>query len=308
MKPKVIISRCLTNCNCRWDGEVIHFPAIRQINNYFDLITVCPEVDIGLGVPRKPIGLFSREGHIEVEELDSHVVMTEKVKAYSDHFLEQFPRVHGFISKSKSPSCGIKNVKILTLNQYILSTTGTGLFARKLLNSLPCIATIDETGLLVPEIREQFFTKLFAFFNLSKANTNISDLIKFHSQNKYLFMAYNPQKQKEAGGIIGTNQHNDFNQLFCNYSLKVAEILKDAPSVSSNINVLQHLFGYFSKKHLTTHDKQSFLNSLTMYNANKIPISEIKAIIRKWAFKYSQNFLKEQSYLQPFPAELLSCV
>ena len=56
-KPKVLISKCLEFDACRYDGQIITNKYIRTLKKHIDFITVCPEVEIGLGIPRDPIHL-----------------------------------------------------------------------------------------------------------------------------------------------------------------------------------------------------------------------------------------------------------
>ena len=64
-----------------------------------------------------------------------------------------------------------------------------------------------------------------------------------------------------------------------------------------------HLLGYF-KKYLTKSDKLDFFEELEKYNANSIQISALKRIIMNWLNEFNQEYLKGQSFFQPFPHEL----
>lgn len=61
MKPKVIISRCLGFDSCRHNGAMITFDLLDIMKDKIEFITVCPELDIGLGVPRESLRLVKKK-------------------------------------------------------------------------------------------------------------------------------------------------------------------------------------------------------------------------------------------------------
>ncbi len=56
-RPKIVVSKCLEFDHCRYDGQLINNKYIHKLKDHVDFITICPEVEIGLGVPRDPIHL-----------------------------------------------------------------------------------------------------------------------------------------------------------------------------------------------------------------------------------------------------------
>lgn len=303
-KPKVVVSRCIEFDKCRWNGLIIASPIVKTFKPFFDFIPVCPEVEIGLGVPRDPIRLIERNGRVELENSANGENHTGKMDNFAETYLSKLPPVQGFILKSRSPSCGTNNVKVHSPKGNVISGKGIGLFADKV-NALPALVAIeDETRLLNMRIREHFLTKLYAFSRLAHIQPNMKELIEFHSHNKYLFMAYNQQKQKEAGVIIANHSKDDPKKVFQEYSLKVGQIFSKMPRISTNINVLLHLFGYFSKKHLKESEKTVFLDLLERYRAFQVPLVALTSIIKMWTAEYNNLYLMDQTYLQPFPKDL----
>jgi uncharacterized protein YbbK (DUF523 family) len=107
---KIIISKCLGLEACRWNGEMKSTPWLRELTSIVELIPICPEVDIGLGIPRKPIKLCQSDAGIRVIQEETDIDLTEKLVSYSQEYLRYIGRVDGFILKSKSPSCGIESM------------------------------------------------------------------------------------------------------------------------------------------------------------------------------------------------------
>ena len=57
-KPKIAISACLMGFDVRYNGGHKESQLCSQVlSDYFDFVPVCPEVAIGLGIPRQPIRL-----------------------------------------------------------------------------------------------------------------------------------------------------------------------------------------------------------------------------------------------------------
>lgn len=117
-------------------------------------------------------------------------------------------------------------------------------------------------------------------------------------------MAYNQEKQKEAGVIIANRHKSSIDEVYKDYSLKVMEIIYNMPRNSGNINVLQHLFGYFSKKYLNKEEKILFYDLIERYRNFQIPLVTLTSVIQLWIAKYDNTYLKNQTYLQPFPKGL----
>ena len=57
-KPKIAISACLLDAEVRFNGGHNESRLCSQaLSEHFDFVPLCPEVAIGLGIPRQPIRL-----------------------------------------------------------------------------------------------------------------------------------------------------------------------------------------------------------------------------------------------------------
>ena len=306
-KPKVIVSKCIEFEKCRWNGLMISSPIVRQLKEYLDFIPVCPEVEIGLGVPREAIRLADREGKIELINSVNGKNYTAKMEAFAEDYLSDFSEIDGFILKNRSPSCGINNVKVYPGPGKVMlkHSRGVGIFAKHATEKFKLSAIEDEGRLLNLRIREHFLTKLYTIFRFNKLELKMKNLVDFHSKNKYLFMAYNQRELKNAGRIVANHKNNDIERIFNNYKQSLANILSRMPRQTSNINVLLHMFGYFSKN-LNNEEKALFLDSLERYRNLQLPLVALTSLLRSWAARFHNNYLQEQYFLHPFPADLQS--
>ena len=109
-KPTVVVSRCLGFAKCRYNGDIIRDKFVDKLKDYVNFITPCPEVEIGLGIPRKPIRLVMEDDKLDLYQPSTGKICTKEMEEYSLNFLDSLGEVHGFILKGRSPSCGTKDV------------------------------------------------------------------------------------------------------------------------------------------------------------------------------------------------------
>ena len=139
------------------------------------LLPVCPEVEIGLGTPREPIRLIRRENVTALLQPSTGARITGKIRAFAKDYLAGIFAADGFILKSCSPSCGIRDTKVFPdahSDHHI--GKGAGLFAEAVLAKFGHLAIEDEARLTNPAIKEHILTRLFtlaAFRALKKSPT-----------------------------------------------------------------------------------------------------------------------------------------
>jgi uncharacterized protein YbbK (DUF523 family) len=174
--PKITIgiSRCLLGDNVRYDGKHKRNKTICSIlSPLFTFQSFCPEVAIGLGVPRPPIQLVQS---IQQKTKTIRIVeVNNKNNDYTDS-LQQYARhiactelvdstICGFIFKKNSPSCGMSNVKVYNLEGQLLHQDGIGLFAYTIKQQYPQLPIEDEENLSNLTLREKFIARVYAYHN-----------------------------------------------------------------------------------------------------------------------------------------------
>src|SRR5687768_3485517 len=113
-RPRLVVSRCLDLDACRYNAAVIHTPLVRRLEAVVDLVPVCPEVEVGLGVPRAPIRLVRRGGATALLQPTTGRDLSLEMAAFAERFLAGLPEVEGFLLKARSPSCGVHGVKVFS--------------------------------------------------------------------------------------------------------------------------------------------------------------------------------------------------
>ena len=143
-KPRVVVSRCLGFEACRWNGEIVNSEAVYALRDSVEFVTVCPEQDIGLDVPRKPINLVLVRGVVRVIQSETGRDVTDELRGFSTAFLDRLGTVDGFILKSRSPSCGRGTTKI---HDGSIVRLGSGIFASCVERRHPDCVILDEEEL-----------------------------------------------------------------------------------------------------------------------------------------------------------------
>ena len=98
-RPRILISKCLEFDACRYDGKMISNVYINTLKNYVDFITVCPEVEIGLGVPRDPIHLIKTKNKLTLFQPSTKSDLGAKMKSFSKEFMGSINYLDGIIFK-----------------------------------------------------------------------------------------------------------------------------------------------------------------------------------------------------------------
>lgn len=308
MKPVVVISRCIDFEAVRYNGQVIPYDFVRELQPYVTYRPVCPELEIGLGVPRDPIRIVSIDGEARLLQPDSGRDVTEEMASFSDDFLEGLGEVDGFILKNRSPSCGFSDVKIYQGPESSASSNrGAGFFGGRVLERYPGLAIEDEGRLRNFRIREHFLTKLFGLARLREVGTTnrMGELVRFHSVNKLLLMAYSQKELRALGRIVANAEKRAFGDLIEDYRTHFQAALARPPRSTSVINVLEHASGYFSRR-LSRGEKAFYRSALTRYREGRVPLSGVTAILRAWIVRFEQEYLSPQTFFGPFPEELMS--
>ncbi|MDV4151006.1 DUF523 and DUF1722 domain-containing protein [Clostridium sp. AL.422] len=309
-KPTILISKCIEGEPCRYDGAMIKDPFISRLKSYVNVIEVCPEVGIGLSTPRDSLRLIGDKNIINLVCSKTGENLTDKMISFSNDFLKSIDksRIQGIILKGRSPSCGIKDVKLYNGigKSSIINRNTSGIFAQKLMEEFGEIAIEDEGRLTNYNIREKFLTCLYANFNFGKVEemNSVNELIKFQRQYKYLLMAYSPARQKELGKIVGSATKADIEDSIKEYKHVLSKALSISQRPMRNVNMLLHLFGYFSKE-LSKEEKAFFLDTLEKYQNKKVPFSLPLTIIKSWAIRFNNDYLLEQKIFESFPIELV---
>lgn len=301
MRPKILLSRCYSE-PIRYNGGIVNDDFINKLKQYIDFINVCPEVEIGLGVPRKRLIVVKTENSKRFFQLETGKDFTERIIKFAEKTLTSLPEVDGFILKAKSPSCGVGSTKLYK-NGFIVGKT-YGFFAEQIRKSFPYLPLEDEGRLKDEEIRKHFLVRIFSFSEVRELFEIIEpkSLVQFHTKYKYLLMTYSQKALKELGQIVADGNLS-IKEKIHRYKIKFYEAFDKKPSIKRHVNTLTHLTGYVSSK-LNTKEREHLINLINNYSMGKIHLKVIIELLKSLAYRFDNEYILIQKYLEPYPEDL----
>lgn len=308
-RPRVVLSKCLEIEACRYNAQTIRSGVVRLLEPYVDFVPTCPEVEIGLGVPRAPIRLVSAapddERGLRLVQPSTGLDLTDRMMAFGHRFADATDDVDGLLLKSRSPSCGIRDVK-----QYAgaedapVTDKGAGIFATIMMERYPTAAVEDEGRLTNAEIRHHYLTRLFAAVALRAALAEgPAALVAFHTRYKLVLMAHSPSGQRRLGRVVA-DAGTDFNRVARAYREGFAKAMAEPAGRGAHVNTIQHAQGYF-KRGLASREKRQFGELRDRYREGQLPLQALVAVLGSWVERFDEPYLATQAYFRPYPQPLV---
>jgi len=306
---KLGISTCLLGENVRYDGghKLDHYLK-DTLGRHVEWVPVCPEVEMGLPVPREAMRLAGRPSTPSLVTVRSGTDYTGRMMIWAEGRLEELAHLDlcGFVFKSRSPSSGMKGVKVYG-ESGIPSQAGVGIFARAFMEKFPLLPVEDDGRLHDPGLRENFIERVFVSRRWQDAfdqGGSLRDLITFHADHKLLVMSHSPRHYALLGRLVGDAKAKDFRDVRKEYIQLLMEGLKLIATTRKHTNVLQHIMGYF-KKQLTADEKQELLEVIGSYHKGHIPLIVPITLLNHYVRLFGEPYLRRQYYLNPHPLELM---
>jgi uncharacterized protein YbgA (DUF1722 family)/uncharacterized protein YbbK (DUF523 family) len=307
-KIKLGISSCLLGENVRYDGghKLDHFLK-DTLGEYVEYVSICPEVECGLGVPRESMHLEGDPDSLCLITTRTRQDMTQRMVNWARNRVTQLEKeaLCGFIFKNDSPSSGMERIKIYNENRMPVKK-GVGIFAGIFMAHFPLLPVEDEGRLHDPVLRENFIERIFALKRLRevlKKKVNRGNLVDFHTRHKLLILAHSPKHYQMMGKLVAGQKSISLQELNRQYQALLLESLELKTTTKKNANVLQHMMGYF-KEQLSIGEKKELLEVINHYRLGYIPLVVPVTLISHYVRKYDQPYLREQVYLNPHPLEL----
>jgi len=308
-RVRIGISSCLLGEKVRFDGGhkkdeflTSHF------GRYVEWVPVCPEFEIGLGIPRESLRLVADGKSVRLVAPRSGLDHTEFMNKWT---IEQAGRLAGqglcgYVLKRSSPSCGLERVKVYK-GTGLLNRDGRGLFAAGLVDRFPNLPMEEEGRLNDPRLRENFVSQVFSYkrwMDLQKEGLTRALIMQFHARHKFLLMAHHQDGMRSLGNLIGqAGRTISPKRLGEQYFDKFCEVMQHTPTRRNHANVLQHLAGYFSEQ-LASEDRAELSDVIDRYRRDRLPLIVPVTLIRHYVRKFNVEYLKDQIYLDPHPDEL----
>jgi uncharacterized protein YbgA (DUF1722 family)/uncharacterized protein YbbK (DUF523 family) len=305
---RIGISSCLLGEEVRFDGGHKQDRYLTAtLGEYFEWVPVCPEVEVGLGTPRETIRLVQIGDDTRLRTTKTDVDLTDRMQRYATKRTASLgnENLSGYIFKKDSPSCGMERVKLYQLKGPG-KRVGVGIFAATVLERFPNLPVEEEGRLCDPRLRENWVERVFAYHALQqlwKPRWRIGHLVDFHTHYKFVLQAHDETKYRELGRLVANAKSLPRNELREQYETTFMAALKRIATVRKNVNVLQHMLGFFSKE-LDSACRQELVTHINDYRRGLVPLVVPMTLIRHYVRLLDVEYLRDQVYLNPHPKEL----
>jgi uncharacterized protein YbgA (DUF1722 family)/uncharacterized protein YbbK (DUF523 family) len=313
-QPVIGISGCLTGSAVRFDGGHKRMSFVMDgLAQWVTFKPVCPEIAIGLPVPRPALRLIQiTGGDIRMRFSNApNEDVTQKMTDFAADYLPRINNLAGFIVCAKSPSCGMERVRLYDENGNRGRKEGVGLFTAALLEKYPWLPVEEGGRLHDPILRENFVERIFALHELNSLRVNgltRRSLLDFHSRYKLQLLAHHQAGYREIGPFVASlHEWKDLDTFFVAYRKKLMTILKHPASRKNHTNVLMHIQGYFHSQ-LNTRQCGELREVILHYHAGLLPLLAPLTLLKHYLAEYPDRYLLTQNYFTPYPNDLRLCL
>lgn len=296
----VAVSECLTGARVRYDGghkrDAMPHAALDDL---YLLRAICPEVGIGLGVPRDPIRLVgdsdAPRAKVVSEDPGASVDVTGALRAYADSRLPVLDEVDGYVFMQNSPSCGLSGVTPVGSET---GSTGRGIYAEQVLRIRPALPAAEGRKLFDPAYCANFVmrTCVYAHWRRTIAHgMTAAKLIAFHSAYKYLVMAHDVMAYRRLGHLV-SDLSGGVDSVAEVYTCDLLRALSCPASRAGHANALAHLQGYVVRE---AGAREACAGLIEAFRRGRAPLSVPMSLLRQQLIESGAAYAMGQTYLHP---------
>lgn len=310
---RIGISSCLLGREVRFDGGHKEDRFLTGVlAQHVEWVPVCPEVEIGMGVPREAIRLVDDPTDTEGPRLvgaRSGTDHTIAMRAWARRRVRALDGqdLCGYVLKKDSPSCGMERVRLHPADGAPASRDGVGLFARALIEHAPLLPVEEEGRLHDAKLRDNWVERVFAhrrFKDLAARRFSRAGVVAFHTAHKFQLLSHGTAPYQELGRMVARIADSSPAEFLAAYGESFMRALRARATPARHVNVLQHIAGFF-KQGLSREDKQELEGVFADYRAGLTPLVVPITLVRHHARRQGAAYVLAQTYLTPHPKELM---
>ena len=309
-KPKIAVSACLLGKKVRYNGDAAEFRVLNRVwSEHLELIGVCPEVGIGMGVPRPTIRLVKGEERISLVNPKNGEDFTDKMLEYSEIQSDYLISIgiSGFVFKKDSPSCGLERVKVYRGEKPQAVRDGVGMFAKVFTTLYPHIPVIEEGRLNDARQAEHFLARVH-FFNewqaIGESGWSASKIMKFHAEHKLFLLSRAPDAKRTLGRIIAQGFDNDEHPE--SVALKYMTEAQKGLSVLTKRGRIAHAMERVIGKlpNMSKQDKSELLEVIHQFRKGLLPRSAAMILLSHHINRHDANNPMHNNFTSPIPMNM----
>jgi uncharacterized protein YbgA (DUF1722 family)/uncharacterized protein YbbK (DUF523 family) len=306
---RVAVSACLLGEPVRYDAGHKHDRYVTDVlAAHFELVPVCPEVEVGMGTPREALRLVRVGSEVRMRGVTSGSDHTEAMRRFAGRRIAALSRlgISGYILKKSSPSCGMERVRVYTA-AGMPSHSQPGIFAAELLREMPLLPVEEEGRLCDAVLRESFIERVFAHHRVTElfgGRWTMKSLVEFHTREKMLLSAHQPAAATALGRIVAGAAGVPRAEVALAYRTGFLQALAKPALPRRHVNVLQHMLGQF-RGVLDARARAALAEVIEDYRQGLVPLVVPITLVRHYVDLHGIATLARQTYLEPHPRELL---
>ena len=306
---RVGVSSCLLGEEVRWDGHHKRNGFIADfLSRYVQVVSVCPELEVGMGVPREPVRLIGAAAAPPMVGVRSGKDWTSAMRRYASARIRRLKALDlsGYLLKENSPSCGMERVLVHS-GKGPPSRKGVGLFGRELRIQMPLLPVEEEGRIQNAALRENFIERVFAYRRLKDlldSRCRRGDLAAFHAVHEYLLLSHSPRHTRKLSRLVAAAKSHAGKRLAEIYGEGFMEALRVPATLARHFSVLQHAAGCL-KEVLDASEKLELEEVLGDYRRSLTPLIVPLTLLKHHAVRHRIEPLRNQIYLHPHPKELM---
>jgi len=307
---RIGISSCLLGDEVRFDGGHKRDAFLTQVLAPFvEWVRVCPEVEVGMGVPRETLRLVRVGSDTRMVTTRTGIDHTDSMRAYARRRVKALEStdLRGYVLKKDSPSCGMERVKVYPPEGGTGTRTGVGTYAEILKAHFPALPIEEEGRLLDPVLRENFIERVFAYDRLRAlfdGNWAIKSLVAFHTAHKMALLAHSTTAYQELGRLVASASGRPRAEVRREYQELFMRTLARPATTRRHTNVLMHMAGHLKTK-LDPASKSELGGCIDEYRRELVPLVVPLTLLRHYVRAHQIDYLAGQTYLEPHPRELM---
>jgi len=284
----------------RWDGgHRRHAFLVEALGPRVEWVRVCPEVEIGLGVPREAIAFVKTGGALALTGAETGRDLTERMRSWAAGRAAALAREElcGYVLQSRSPSCGLGGARVYASFADLradgpFERSARGLFAEALVAACPGLPVVEDTDLDDRAGREHFAERIFAHRRLRA----MEDPAAFHERHELQIVSHSAGARKTLDGLAAEGSREA-------YAAAFADALAVPPTRERHAGTLRRAWNRVQGR-LRGEARAQVEAAIRAYEEGEGALDAARALLAEAAREIGDAVLIGQTYLEPEPEEL----